>query len=98
MPGRRSWTVPAWGRAHNWVPLGIASGLATAVAVLLWLLAVLLLSDGATWRILLPWLLFVLPALGSGAAAGWLVALGLQRCAWVARCRSAGGPSRSPQP
>ncbi len=81
MTGRRSATVIARSERIPWVPLGIAAGLAAGAAVLCWLLAVLLLSDGATWRILLPWLLFLLPLLAIGAAAGWLVGLGLQALA-----------------
>lgn len=76
MAGRRSAALRERRRRPiAWVPLGIAAGLALAVAILLWLLATLLLSDGATWRILLPWLLFLLPVLGIGAGIGWLVGL-----------------------
>ena len=68
-------------RPVAWVPLGIAAGLAVSGMALLWLLAVFLRSDGATWRLLLPWLLFLLPVLGIGAAAGWLAGLGLRAVA-----------------
>jgi len=79
VPAPRNAQIPAPGQhSGGWVPLGIAAGLAAATAALLWLLAVLLLSDGATWRILLPWLLFLLPVLSIGAAAGWLVGFGLR--------------------
>jgi hypothetical protein len=57
---------------------GILAGLAVAALLLLWLLATFLLSEGATWQLLLPWLLFLLPILAIGAAAGWLVGLAVQ--------------------
>jgi hypothetical protein len=55
------------------------------VAVLLWLLTTLLRSDGATWRLLLPWLLFMLPVLGIGAAVGWLAGFAAQALVRTAR-------------
>ncbi len=71
--------APASGdRATAWVPHGIFAGLAVAALVLIWLLIALLLSDGATWRLLLPWLLFLLPVLATGAALGWIAGLAVQ--------------------
>lgn len=54
---------------------GVIAGLALAAALLLWLAIALLTGPGATWRVLLPWLLFLLPILGAGALCGWLAAL-----------------------
>ncbi|HLZ69887.1 MAG TPA: hypothetical protein VKV26_08265 [Dehalococcoidia bacterium] len=77
MASPRSAAAPAR-RAVDWLPLGIYAGLAAASLVLLWLLVALLRSDGATWRLLLPWLLFLLPVLSIGAATGWLAGLALR--------------------
>lgn len=91
MSSPRSAALPAPNRrTPGWVALGIAGGLAIAALVLLWLLLAFLLSDGATWRILLPWLLFLLPVLGIGAAAGWLVGLALRPLARTRRNEEVG--------
>jgi hypothetical protein len=84
MAGRRR-SAAVWSIRVASVPLGIAAGLAAAGLTLIWLLATLLLSDGATWRLLLPWLLFLLPLLGIGAAVGWLLGLGLRALAGTRR-------------
>jgi hypothetical protein len=69
--------------AARWWALGLlgkgtVAGAAVGGLLMLWLALALLTGPGATWRILLPALLFVLPMLGLGALAGLVVG-------WLAR-------------
>ena len=59
--GRRAFGVLGWST--------IAGALVAAVVTLV-LAAALLRGPGATWRVLLPALLLLLPVLGAGAALG----------------------------
>lgn len=52
---------------------GAITGTAFGVLAMLWLALSLVTGPGATWRILLPALLFVLPVLGLGALVGLII-------------------------
>ena len=52
---------------------GTLTGTALAALAMLWLVVALVTGPGATWRILLPALLFLLPVLAAGAAVGLII-------------------------
>jgi hypothetical protein len=62
---------------------GTVAGALVGALLMLWLALALLTGPGATWRILLPALLFLLPVLGltalAGLIVGWLARLALRR-------------------
>ena len=71
-------SLTAQWRALGPLGQGTVTGTAIGALVMLWLTLALVTGPGATWRILLPALLFLLPVLGLGAAIG--LAIG-----WLAR-------------
>jgi hypothetical protein len=78
---RTSDLVGRW-RALGPLGKGTVAGVAVGALLMLWLTLALLSGPGATWRILLPALLFLLPVLGVGALAGliagWLAQVALR--------------------
>jgi hypothetical protein len=76
----------------HWGPIswGIAAGLAAGVLAMLWITIALLTGDGATAKVLYPALLFLLPVLAIGAAAGY--------CAGLAVLAVRGRTSRGQRP
>lgn len=70
---------------RNPILWAVLCGVAIAAIAMLWLTIALLTGSGATKDALLPALLFLLPVLGLGALAGWLIGLAATGIARLAR-------------